>query len=366
MTVLGAIKYRTRLLTGCSGATLLCYLLLVLGCFYCDDPLNGFKWKIVGFCTFVAGIALGRSAADISQFRKDMRLLLIPLGAGAILMLQQVIMSGSVKRLETMGNPNAIAIIAASAMCVSAYLAIWDTVKILRIVSIPSAIAFGIVLISTGSRGPTGAAIIAIVILSFPLFKHPLRLAIVSALALVTISCLSDKVDIEKPFGRLVSMERWDQDRLAMWTERFESNRNWIIGNGGRVEDDGNGRMSWANMHSIYVQIMYELGYCGAIAFASAFLYTFFKGIKLLFHCPVPEKWLAFSLIVLPMGIGMFESLPLLGNSISTVWWGMGLGLLDELSRGQQAEPVQKVNERQRAMRAVPEGIPAMPKPLRS
>jgi hypothetical protein len=136
----------------------------------------------------------------------------------------------------------------------------------------------------------------------------------------------------------------WELDtgRQAFWAKTLDSNKNWIFGNGTLLEDDGNGRATVSNLHSMYVQILYELGFCGVFVLLLSFLYAVMKSIRVMFKCPLPEKWLAYALIALPMVIGLAESLPLAGNSISTVWWGMGLGLLDRLDSLQSAETIEK------------------------
>lgn len=326
----GILKLQTNLLKGCSGAMILFYLLLIIRVFFSNDPLFAFKWNMLGLITLGAGVSLAKTVKTLNHFRRDMRLLLIPLCIGAVLLLHAVIVSGGTSRLDLFGNPNATGIIASSAFCISAYLAIWDLSKIVRSLAVIVSVVFAIAVIATGSRACMGASVVVALILTAPRLKHPGWLLGESLLVLVVLWFLIGKVDIHSGISRAVE---WDMEtgRKAMWADKMTSNEDWLFGNGTVIETSKvlNEKKQWANMHSMYVQLFYEHGVFGLSVFVLFLLYAIRSSFKLFFSCPFPEKWLAYALIALPMTIGFAESAPLMGLSILTLWWGMGLGLLD-------------------------------------
>ena len=337
MAAWGIVKVNVGLLRGCSGAMILFYLLLVCGAFYgeSEDVLSALKWKVIGFLTIVAGISVSRTSTDLHHFRKGMRLLIAPLGVGAALLLLAVIRSGGVARLDILGNPNTGGIISASSFCLALYLALWDNSRTVRIWAIAIAVALGFAVLATGSRSAAVAAVVAGWILAAPLMKRPSRLLGATLASMIVIWVLLGGlggINLDEALARLLQFDV-DTGRQAYWADLIEESRgHWLFGVGTHLDLESEGRVQWANMHSIYIQVFYESGLCGSLAFALSILYVAWKSTRLFFHCTVPEKWLAYALIALPMSIGLFESAPLLGISFASVWWGMGLGLLDQLA----------------------------------
>ncbi len=320
-----------RLVKGCCGAMLLFYVLLLLGVIYCDDPMTALKYKTFGLTTFLAGMGISLTVSDIAQLRRDLRLLFIACVVVALILFSRLFTTWGETRFSGFEmNPNTVGNIAAASFCLTIYIAFWETHFFTRIVSIISSGALGLTLVPSGSRTAFGASII---ILLLNIFSHMKRLRhLLVATVVLGITSWVFFISMAKvPDLIRVMNTKIETGRLAMWEGIIAHNPSPLFGIGTYLQKSVGGRIVWGNTHSIYIQIYYEAGVLGLLVFSGVMCFVLWHSIRVYRTVILPEKWLAFAMLILPLSVGLFESAPIFGMCMPSLWWGMGLGLIDRL-----------------------------------
>lgn len=336
MTLITVLRIRMRLLRGTCGAMLVFCALLLISTQYSTEPFGAFKSRVQTIMTLVSGMGMAMAAVDMHHLRRNLRLLLGVAFITAIAYSQNLSNLGVNDRLEVGGeNSNGIAIVVAVLLLPAVYLAAWETSWWIRPAAGVCALWLVLPLLYSGSRTSVAAAGMAVIALLTPLLKRPLvALVILGGLALggwwmlhgVEIGAASRLTDFSSMSGREVIWNRALAER-----EQAGPLFGWLFGAGSLLTRVGGNALIVRNCHSMYVQILAEMGMVGAAAFVLFTLYTLWRCLKVLLKVSAPEKWLAFALLILPLAIGVAESAPLGSRTLIGLCWGLGLGLLDRL-----------------------------------
>ena len=185
----------------------------------------------------------------------------------------------------------------------------------------------GFLLIATGSRNAFGAFVCgALVVVGF--CSRYKRLRVLSPIFVIiivsTFLYFRSHHDL-RVFD--ISVESASESRFDIYREFFDgsSSAQWLFG--GRSLSDVSPitlMPVWCNAHSMYVQILYESGYIGLSLFI---LYVIFQLL-----CIVTSKrygWYALAFLVTALVSGAAESYPIRPGSMSSLFWGFSIGLLN-------------------------------------
>jgi O-Antigen ligase len=112
--------------------------------------------------------------------------------------------------------------------------------------------------------------------------------------------------------------------RTDAWI-RWLENRTFIqkVFGAGTFYDFDNGDPRWANMHSIYVQMLYEIGYFGLALFVVYLLVH----IRCALRMGVQGR-VSLILLATCLACGVGETYPYASGSLLTLLWGLSIGLL--------------------------------------
>lgn len=118
-----------------------------------------------------------------------------------------------------------------------------------------------------------------------------------------------------------------DSGRGEFWRDELsrQSAGERVFGRGTRFDDSAmfTGVILQSNMHSMYVQILYEMGYVGVFLFAWYLLAHIRSGLRSGYYGRVSLVFLATSL-----ACGLAESYPMRTGSLLSLLWGFSIGML--------------------------------------
>lgn len=291
---------------------------------------EAFTYKVMSATTFLGGIFLALSLKDLRQLRQTIRLMAIPSVIWALLLLWEAATTpGKIGRLDAFGmNPNLIGGLAALCFCLPAALALHLQGK-MRVFWAVVAAAHVIIVLMTGSRASFGALVISAGCLFLPLLRRPVVAGIWMGLFAIALTVMLTFITPESASRMLDTANT----RMGVWSRVFNGILDSpLYGNGSYLDDLPRlGRITWGNAHSVYLQIVYETGLIGAIVFLG---WLFIQARQTLFclrTLSIQEKWLLPAFLAIPLGIGLFESGPMLGASSLALFWGFAVGMADRL-----------------------------------
>lgn len=318
-----------RLLRGCCGAMILSYTLLsVLS--VGDDPLLGLKYRLLGLLTFVAGMGVALTVRSTSELRRTLSLLSAACFGVAAVGLVSALSLSRAERLSLFGmNPNSVGIIMAGAACVTFHQAIWGRTSTARAGGWLTTGILLVVLMSTGSRGPCGATALIICMGLAAKARWARPTTVVGGVSVAAAVWLM-LARMQTGYQRLAE---WNLDtgRETLWSEALAVPRDPWRGAGMHLSTLASGQTGWGNLHSVYVQIYCEAGLIGLALLAAFLVFVLWRALRVARGVALPEKWLACSLLALPLSVGIFESCPLFGLNVASLLGGVGLGLVDAL-----------------------------------
>jgi O-antigen ligase len=329
MTGLGFILVMNRSRLGpCTKGFILFWSLLFVASLWGRYPGTAMAYKLMSATTFLSGVFLALSLKDVRDLRQALRLLALPSALWAGLLWWQVLASpGKIGRLDAFGmNPNLIGGLSTICFALPAALALYGQGKARLFWSAVAALHVLIVLM-TGSRASFGALVIAAGCLFLPLVRRPLVAGAWLTVFAISVYVLFQYATPESATRMLDTLNT----RAGVWgyaLERFFSSP--VIGVGSYM-DDTHFRVAWGNAHSIYIQILYETGIVGMTVFLIWLVIQAMQVGRVLLVSPVRERWILPAFLAVPLGIGIFESGPILGASSLAFFWGLSIGLADRL-----------------------------------
>jgi O-antigen ligase len=235
-------------------------------------------------------------------------------------------------------NSNIVGLMATAALM--APLIVVVLLKSSIVLNIVSCTALGMgcyILIGSGSRNAfgafAGACLVAIVLSSRKWKSIAIVITIGIGLVIYTSGLFTSSEDIRVLD---LSVDSFRSSRFQMYEYIFygTSSEQYLFGARSYIDRDINTGRAWGNAHSMYVQIAYEAGLMGLLLFIfylmrhvrRAWLHKYYGKIALVF--------LTASLLS-----GLSESYPLRAFSITSLLWGMSVGILNVLPKREGIRP---------------------------
>lgn len=330
------LRVRGKLLRGSCGAMMVFAGLLMIATLYSLNRYDAIKMQAQWVMIIMAGMGMALAVPTLYRLRRNLRLLLIPAFIAAVFYSQSISGLGVRDRLEVAGgNANSIGMLIATVLIPIVFIVAWDPIWWMRPAAGLCALWLLVPLIASGSRTAFAAAVAGSMAIIFPLLRKPLvMLVVVGGLAIGA-------------YWMLQGMENGGLERLTDYSNFSGRERIWakalahrdrmgdvlgpLIGAGTYLEPLKTGNLVIANCHSMYVQILTEVGYVGMAAFAAMTIFMFWRSLNTVLRSNMPEKWLALGVITLTMLMGVAEAAPITTRVFTTLFWGFGIGLLDRV-----------------------------------
>ncbi|MGD9125998.1 MAG: O-antigen ligase family protein [Planctomycetia bacterium] len=228
-----------------------------------------------------------------------------------------------------------LAISVASVAVISMFVTMYDTSKIWKIAAAFVTVVMGMVILLTGSRGPTFALFFASLCMFIPLVKRPgllisFVLLIAIGVAIVAYSGLEISY-LERAIGLETSgSQDITTGRLAVWKQNMVGFYQHPLLGCGFMETG----MQGGRLHSSYVQLIAEGGLVGmcfflllCVSILYALIVVFKKGKN---HPEVGTlRMLPIGCLIFAAPIGIVESSLVYGTNLNAVVLMLGIGYLD-------------------------------------
>ncbi|HEX7008929.1 MAG TPA: O-antigen ligase family protein, partial [Phycisphaeraceae bacterium] len=207
-----------------------------------------------------------------------------------------------------------------------------DPSKLMRLVARAASIAGGVVVLYSGSRGAAGQALIAAVILLLPQAKRPwllLILAVVVGGAVMTLQSVLASEAAQRLTD--VSFDTREDIWALAWSIIQEKP---LIGHGWLSTILEDGRRSTFNLHSIYLQVIGEIGFLGFLVMMGCLAYIAARTIKAYVytrHLPQERSlwYLATAVMLSLLARGVVEIGAITGSHSAAMMLAWGIGMVE-------------------------------------
>jgi hypothetical protein len=312
--------------------------LYVLGALWSDEPLMGVLYKGLFGAVFLSGVMLAFGTRDHFDLRIGLRILTIAGAAFAVFILMELVrnpdaIARHLGRLFAFGiNPNRIGHTSAPLLIVASAVALHDTSRIWRQFGYAVIGLLAIVILYTGSRGAFGMAMIGTTIVAFPTIKRPgLFLSVATFVGAVVFFGLGIIAEGARSRLFLIHGDIRKEMREAAWAYFVDApvfGQGWVY-NVGVVA-------STRNMHSVYGQVLAELG---AVGFTLFWLTIFVVGVMVLrswkYVIQVPQcvgyGYLMLGLFTAIFAHAFVESATFVGTTVNAMMLGWAIGMIDRM-----------------------------------
>jgi O-antigen ligase len=286
----------------------------------------------------LAGLMLAYSVRDLDDLKIGVRALVTAASIYVAVMVVDIIRNPAaishLGRLEPWGmNPNRVGQTAATMLTLCAFLALYDSSKSWKIIAYMTGSVLAFLILASGSRGGAGEAALGCFAVSIPLFRRPGALLAVGILVGITVLVVFTRVETEAG-SRLIST---DFTREGPWGYAIQAFADApVFGQGWVYTFELRPGGSSLNLHSIYLQVLAEVGLFGLAIVLSALGYIGLQSLRLLAAARAAGvhtgfTWLALALAGSVLAHGVFESAPIMGTSVNVMMLAFGLGLIDRL-----------------------------------
>ncbi|MFW6060542.1 MAG: O-antigen ligase family protein, partial [Phycisphaeraceae bacterium] len=335
-----------------SRALLAFSLFYVLAALWSEDPIGGVMFKGLFLLTVMLGMAGVLAARDEEALWKWQRCVVVAAGVLTLILLAGVarqpglLLGGA--RLSLFGlNPNRIAETLGPLVVFCCFGVLYEHSKLWRTMAYAIGLSAAALLLATGSRGGFGQAMLGFMLLMLPLVRRPGVFAAVCIVVGVSVLLVLGVVEE----SRAVRFAEYDfTTRGQPWTgalARFRESP--LIGIGWARMSTGEGWGSSVNMHSIYFQVLVEMGIVGALALAACLAWLgrcAWHAFRATAQEPTlrPMCLFAATLGATALAHGVIESGAIMGSSLNAMCFGASAALLDWLTieaRHRAAYPVE-------------------------
>lgn len=334
--IIGMMCVRPGLLGGASWALLIFAILYVLAALWSAAPLAGLMFKGLFLITLMLGLAAVFVARDIPHLWRLQRCMIVAAAAvTAALLLAAVATPGALvpgARFSVLGlNPNRIGETLAPLLIFCCFGLLYEPARSWRLACYGVALPAAALLLATGSRAGFGQVMLGFVVLMLPLVSRPWvflgMMTVVGVGGMMVLGVIEDT--------RAIQLGAYDlASRRAPWGPALAAFREHpVIGIGWAFRESAHGYSS-TNVHSIYVQVLVEMGLLGIIALLTGLAWTANHALKALRATagePTarPFVYLAAALLVAVAGHGVAESGALMGSSLNAACLGISAALVD-------------------------------------
>jgi len=242
-----------------------------------------------------------------------------------------------VARLIAMGmQPNLLGMTCASMLIICGYTALYDHAKFWKLAAYGSGTACVVLILYSGSRGAALMGFIGCFVLALPLVKRPGLLVIMLMLCVVPILVMVAQSDTQLSESAMRFTEEQGANRDQPWRAAIEYFRERPLMGQGWVYHTGAREAASANMHSIYLQVLAEMGIVGMVILVPTLLICFLRGARTWYRLhPIPaarhDAYYGLALVSAVLVHGLIESATLKGDTPNAVILGLGIGLFDRL-----------------------------------
>lgn len=305
------------------------------GVLWSDQLWDGLLYKGLFWLLAMGGVFLGNTVRSLRELKQSLRVLLAASIVWVIIIgLDIAATPGQIGRLRSYGmNPNFIAITSAFYFIICAYIALYDDSKFHKTLAYGTGVAAGVIVPFTGSRAGMGMALLAAMIILMPLARRPMRFVAVSVLVSITIYLVVIYVQPEGADRFLDLQNTREHIWRSAWelvVERPLFGHGWVYGR------SVFGSIASANLHSMYLQVLAEIGILGGIAFLLAMICAGGKllgAMRLALKTGVgqPAVHLVMAMLAATLANGIFEAAALVGTSPNALFFGFSIGLVDRL-----------------------------------
>jgi len=319
---------------------LLGYLLFsLLATAWSDNPSQAFLFKTQPLITIMAGVFLAISADSPDKVRHIIRILLFGVLIYAILIWIELVANpyalGFKGRLTAFGiNANRIGQSAAPCLIMTAFVALYDQVKKWRMFAYVLSAMLLVIVISSGSRGAVGEALVGLLVLGIPLVRRPIFLCGVF-IAIAMAGMVLESFVIDQAADRLTNTELSQTNRLKPWSEAWDHFIDApIYGQGWVFKTYKRAKGSRSNMHSIYLQALAETGLIGFFLLINVGLFSGFRYLWMYFNNQRATGgdtivYFGASITAAVLAHGVIEYGTITGTAINAILFGFGVGLID-------------------------------------
>lgn len=186
-------------------------------------------------------------------------------------------------------------------------------------------------ILASGSRAAVGMSVVAAIALGLPMFTRPLLPLTLGGFAALILWVLM-------PSGTDAAYDRFSdfnfQNRGTVWEYALEVFRdNTLWGAGWVFDDTARASGSTANLHSIYMQVLAEIGVAGALVMLLALTVMAWQYFRLWQYARAvgfDQRWvfLGAAFAVAPLAHGAAESSTFMPGTINLVLMAMGFAMI--------------------------------------
>jgi O-antigen ligase len=298
-------------------------------------PFPGMTYKAFFVFSFFAGVMMAYSVRDWREGETGMRYLVVLATLGtlyAAIFLAPDEQTLARSRLNVLDiNPVRLGITAASLSLLCCYVGLYDRLRLWRGIGAVAMFLLLAAIALTGSRSGLLVALAGTLLAALPLLQQPRRLLpaaiVVVLLAAGVFLMLRDTFGMQRMFSLTNTRASQWQSNLDMISHAPLFGHGWIYA--GR--DSG-----YANLHSMYYQILAEMGIVGAVLFAGCLMPVLLQW----YHCyrSVGRVARGSEFVILPamligasLVMGIFETSALAGTLPDTLLLGFAIGMTDRL-----------------------------------
>ncbi len=310
-----------------------------LAAIWSSNPMGGLQFKAMVIPVALMGamcVSAFKSERDLTTamrvFAVCSLLFLLPAMANLATKGITLVMGG---RFAPFGlNSNRLGHECASMLIICMPIALYDRNIRWKVFAYGVGTMAAVCVLASGSRAAVGQSVIAALLMGLPMLKRPflpLSLGLVSAVILWAVM----PSGAEQAYDRYTSINF--ANRAGMWsyaTEQFLTSP--IIGTGWVYDDANRASGATANLHSIYFQVLAELGIIGIVFFGATIVVGFVGYLRLwrlARQHGIQTRWVftgaAFAAAALAHGLA--ESSTLLPGTINLLLLGMGFAMLGPL-----------------------------------
>jgi O-antigen ligase len=352
MMVVGFLLIREGGL-GLSGCLfIIAVVFYVMGALWGPYPVKGVLYKGLLITMFTAGVMLGWSCLTFRDLQRAVRIFLFPAAIwtfAIILWMAAHPFELRSTRIRPWGiNSNGLAAFSAVFLTISTYIALYDSSKFFKILAYIVGTLSACIIPFTGSRGGFGMALVAVACVAFPLVRRPGLLIAVFTVVFLTYYGVKEYVQTEQS-ERLKDFSI--ETRMGPWRDAWEYfKENPVIGQGWVYTLLVRNEPTTKNLHSMYFQVLVEVGIIGFLLMMASFTVTFLKlinGYRLAAAASktlVAPCFLALAFFASNLASGLFEFGPFSQSGIQSILFGWSIGLVDRIPlmvRAWEAENLQ-------------------------
>jgi len=298
-------------------------------------PLTGMAYKSFFLFTFFSGVFMAYSLRDWREAETGFRYLVALATVGTLYALL-FLMPGERTLVNSRANffdinPVRLGGTAASMALLCCYVGLYDRSRNWRSLGLVTMFLLLALIAVSGNRSGFLVALVGACLTALPLTQRPRRLMVIGFAVILlaggTFIALQDTYGMQRMFSLA-------NTRDALWRMNVEIiSRSPLFGHGWVY---GGRDIGYANLHSMYYQILAEMGIVGAALFAVCLMPILLQW----YHCyrSVGRIPRGAEFVILPLTfiagalvMGLFEVGALAGVLPDTLLWGFGIALVDRL-----------------------------------